>query len=510
MDVKDLMSGIAVVIDDALDGGPASAADADSEGDLIVQIVDWFEREWDLPFSKFKSLPKEALWPNLLQAASFVLLDWRLWGMGGEKLEESTIEAIVRFLKDARKNLVPVFILTNEDLDDVKVRLPADLNPGSESGKSFVFVERKERLWLGSSVDVERLENWVHENASIYALKTWDRVLDSARAELFQAMCTRSVNWPRVFWDAYRTDNADPSASLTNLISDSLRGRMRVDAFEEEYLGGELEDVPGDELRRLIAETSFREAEFLPPDEIRCGDLYARGGGKYWLNVRPDCDCIPRDGIELEEIEVYCVHGRKEGPKDLNRRFDARTGHFNERVSESVAFAVLNGATVVFNFKRLSVVKFSEVSERRVGRLLHPYLTRIQQRYALYAQRQALPRVPQAAVPKPRAFELGSVKKRKRAKRPNERVVREKGGTASKYDGVRAFFDGLGADTHEMSIDEFEGLVRGSLPGSARRYAIWWANRRSHPQAHFGWLAAGWENYYRNLDRGMVRFRRVL
>ena len=39
------------------------------------------------------------------------------------------------------------------------------------------------------------------------------------------------------------------------------------------------------------------------------------------------------------------------------------------------------------------------VRSKRVGRLLHPYLTRVQQRYALYTQRQALPRVPPSAVP---------------------------------------------------------------------------------------------------------------
>ena len=166
--------------------------------------------------------------------------------------------------------------------------------------------------------------NWEHGH----------RVMDGTKSELFQAMCRRSVNWPRVCWETYRTDRADPSVSLTNLINDSLRGRMRVDAFEEEHLGGQAGDVSGDELRRLIAETSFRVDDVLPSDEVRCGDLYEGDGTKYWLNLRPGCDCIPRDGGEVGDIEVYCVEG-KLTPSDLRRLF--KNGHFEERVSQSGA-----------------------------------------------------------------------------------------------------------------------------------------------------------------------------
>ena len=229
MDSKELMSGIAVVIDDALRVGSASAGDADA--DPIRRIVAWFETEWALPFVKAQALPDEAHWPNLLRSASFVLLDWKLWGSGGDTVREATIADIIRFLESARKNLVPVFIFTNENPDDVTAELPPELYGDSAVGTSFVFVEAKSRLWSGISVDVGRLEEWVYGNASVYALKTWDRVFGGARSELFQAMCARNVNWPRVFWTAYVSDGAVPSASLTNLISDSLRGpdaRRRV------------------------------------------------------------------------------------------------------------------------------------------------------------------------------------------------------------------------------------------------------------------------------------------
>ena len=397
MKTSELLSGIAVVIDDAIT--PHASDDIDSGDDLIWQIVHWFEAEWKMPFVKQDSLPHPDSWPTLLRSASFVLLDWRLWGMGGETLRLGVIQSIMDFLKCARENLVPVFILTNEDPEEVKeelVKLPKDVYDEQASETNFVFVVQKTKFWSGSEVDVAKLREWVYGNASVYALKTWHRVLDGAKSELFQVMCRRTVNWPRVFWQTYQIDGAEPSTSLTNLISDSMRGRMRADAFEDEHLGKSTDDVSADELRRLIAETSFRANSMLPDDEIRCGDLYARSRQKYWLNLRPDCDCIPRNGGDAGDIDVYCVQGKRLGPSQLQGKFS--NGQFFERVSEAVVLGVHDGNSILFRFDKLRVCKYSDIRTQRIGRLLHPYVTRVQQRYALYMQRQALPRIPVEAI----------------------------------------------------------------------------------------------------------------
>ena len=63
-------------------------------------------------------------------------------------------------------------------------------------------------------------------------------------------------------------------------------------------------------------------------------------------------------------------------------------------------FGVLKGKSVLFRFNKLHVCKYSEVSGRRVGRLLRPHVTRVQQRYAMYMQRQTLPCIPGAALPR--------------------------------------------------------------------------------------------------------------
>jgi len=399
MDTKELMAGIAVVIDDALWEEPSGEEDGNGSGDRIGKIVEWFEQEWELPFVKSNALPKRAAWPNLLRAASFVLLDWRLWGRGGDVLKQQMLEDIKQFLVAARESLVPVFILTNEDTNDVILelgKLPKGVYAEGSEETNFVFVERKSEMWSGTEVDIGKLTNWVFGNTSVYAMKAWERALQEAKDELFRAMCDRNMHWPRVFWQSYVTDGAQPSASLTSLINDSLCGRMRSDGFEEEHLQGDYSGVSGVQLRGLIAEASFRAANVLSAEEVRSGDLFEGETRKYWLNVRPDCDCIPRDGGSVEDVDLYCVEGKRLSRGELRKLF--KNGHFEERVSQSVVFAVDHGRSILFDFGKFRVWKYSKLREKRLGRLLHPYITRVQQRHALYMKRQALPRVPGAAV----------------------------------------------------------------------------------------------------------------
>ena len=396
MDLRKLLSGIAVVIDDKLGTVTTDEDDKDRNDDPIFQIVERLAQEWNLPFCTSNSMPREETWANLLQAASFILLDWKLWPSGASQLEQAGVAANIRFLEKAKEYFVPIFIFTNENPEDVATHLPEDIYREEAPEKSFVFIRRKVDLLSGDTLDFSAMENWFGSNASVYALKTWEQAFHAARRELFSSMYRRSPDWPRVFWKTYSDDGADPSSSLTHLINDNLAGRMRSSAFEAVVLDGPVADVPREDIQAVIGETSFRPQDILPKDEIRCGDLFTLPKRKFLLNIRPDCDCVPRDG-EVDEVELYCVEGEAMRDSELRRQY--QTGHFSEKVWESVAFSVYEGRSVRFNFGKFRVEKYSELRTRRIGRLLHPYLTRIQQRYALYLQRQGLPRIPAEAIP---------------------------------------------------------------------------------------------------------------
>ena len=395
MELKDLMSGIGVAIDDAF-----GKDDDEAKGDRIFEIVQQIEKGWDLRFCKLPGIPSRETWPSLLDAASFILLDWRLWSHGSTQLEEQGVRRNIEFLEEIKDYFLPVFIFTNDNAEDVTSKLPSTVYRHDAPEESFVFVRHKADLFSEDALTFEDIENWIRANTSVYALKTWNRVLYAAKRELFSSMYARNSGWPRVFWKAYREDGVDPSSSLTHLINDNLRGRMRTDAFEPEVFEGRPVDVGSNDLRALIGESCFRPESALPNDEIRCGDMFRLSGKKCLLNIRPDCDCVPRNG---GDVELYCIEGRRMRDADLRKQY--REGHFAEKVWESVAFSVQEGCSVRFDFRKFRLEKFSALREQRVGRLLHPHLTRLQQRFGLYLQRQGLPRVPQEAIPLGRSGE---------------------------------------------------------------------------------------------------------
>ena len=389
MDLKSLMSGIAVVIDDAF------GESIEGNNDKIFQIVKKIEKEWEIPCYKTDRIPTDNNCKNLLQSASFILLDWKLWPDNPRELERSGIEANKKFLEQARKYFVPVFIFTNEYPDDVVNELPDSLYNQDKAEKNFIFIKKKEKLVDGNTFD--SIKCWMQKNASVYTLKTWEQAFYKAKRGLFSDMYTRSPDWPKVFWKSYKDDGVDPSSSITRLINDSLLGRIRTNIFEKSILGFDIPNISGKDIRSLIAEASFIQKENLPEDEIRSGDLFKLPKGKYSINIRPDCDCIPRNDTQgTVDVELYCIEGRKMTEGEVAKSY--KNGHFNERIWESIAFAIHEGKTVQFDFKKFDKKNFSEIKEQRVGRLMHPYITRIQQRFALYLQRQGLPRIPEEVI----------------------------------------------------------------------------------------------------------------
>lgn len=101
----------------------------------------------------------------------------------------------------------------------------------------------------------------------------------------------------------------------------------------------------------------------------------------------------------MDRVELYCIEGEAMSDEELKDSHQVRLGQFEEKIGESIAFSIHERKSVRFRFRKLRIKRFAELKSQRIGRLLHPYLTRIQQRYALYLQRQGLPRIPEAAVP---------------------------------------------------------------------------------------------------------------
>jgi hypothetical protein len=137
----------------------------------------------------------------------------------------------------------------------------------------------------------------------------------------------------------------------------------------------------------------------LNDDDVSTGDLFRRKRGKFYLNIRAACDLISgRSGQECDDsIILYLIKGKSINHAEAKRMFSKKYGTFSEIESHSIIFP-FNNKAIKFDFKDLEIMNWSKIKDNRVGRILPPYINKIQQKYAAYFQRQGLPRLPQKAI----------------------------------------------------------------------------------------------------------------
>jgi hypothetical protein len=73
-------------------------------------------------------------------------------------------------------------------------------------------------------------------------------------------------------------------------------------------------------------------------------------------------------------------------------------GVFEEKVNHAFVAFIDNGKIIEFLFRDIKTKNWNDVKDTRIGRLLPPYITRLQQKYAFYLQRQGLPAIPEKAI----------------------------------------------------------------------------------------------------------------
>lgn len=388
MDIKKLLSGIAVVIDDKLDN--------EENDDLIVEIVDKIKKQ-DIPLYTDTKIPFDTTCDSLLQSATFVLLDWNLEGsedtkLLGDTLQTANIEKNIKFLNKAKSHFTPVFILTNEGTDDIKHELyDYKLYDIENPRKNFIFIKEKHRIDIDNIFNP--IEEWMRTNASVYTLKAWEQVFYKAKEDFFCSMYEKSPSWPGVFWSCYEKDGVEPSSLIANLINNNVLAHMNTDIFEESVLNEEQDEKDNKDIKSVLEGSIFIPKEKLSKDEIRAGDIFIEDD-KYLINIRADCDCIPRKKQKIDEVYLLCIYGKCVNPKEC---YSDQYGNFEELDSNSIVFGI-DEKTIKFRFKELIKKEFKELKDKRIGRLTHPYITRIQQRFASYLQRQGLPRIPKEAI----------------------------------------------------------------------------------------------------------------
>jgi len=406
MNIEELFSGVAVVIDDEVNDSRANI------NKIIAQI-----EAAKIPVLKYTSLPEGDVVGHF-QNLSFLLLDWRLIkdNMSNEEFEEGTTipdglqeyEATenLAFIENLNQNcFCPVFIFTNEDTSSIETKLK-EKGLVADDRPSNLFVQSKSGL-QGEGTLFNKVSEWLKETPSIYVLKEWEKEYQSCKTKLFSELHSINPSWPTIMWKNFEADGANKSLEMGELISRNLHSRMTPFEFKDDILDKE-SYVPRDELRKVLEGERFLKSTSLHDTDIGTGDLFKeeyQDNGKttvrYYLNIRAQCDLVRDPDPNLFLLSGYILVQNEKG-KIPNISFNR--GEYLEKSIHAVVAFIDDGKIIEFKFSDFAIKTWIEIKTTRIGRLLPPYINKIQQRYALYMQRQGLPRIPDAAI-----FEAASV-----------------------------------------------------------------------------------------------------
>ena len=396
MDTSDLFKGIAVVIDDEINDATAN----------ISNILSQITKE-GIPFLAYTGIPSDQIISNF-QNLSFLLLDWRLIEgeiisgdlQGGVKapptLRAFEADRNIEFIKKLKDIcFCPVFIFTNEDQNEIIEKLKRG-GVYSTDKPNHIFVKSKSDI-TGRTKLVKEIDKWIKSSPSIYVLKEWENRYQQSKNKLFADFQELSPIWPKILWKNFADDDANQSLELANLISRNLHTRMIPFEFSDEILRRRGRKIEKSELKSVLEGERYLCNENLHENDIAPGDVF-KISRRYYINIRAGCDLLPRGETDLDDVQLYLLKGCKLSPGKTNKIFKKEYGHFDEMESQAIFFPLDDGQAIDFRFKELEIKKWSDVKIFRIGRILPPYINRIQQKYGLYIQRQGLPRLPKNAI----------------------------------------------------------------------------------------------------------------
>ena len=435
MDVAELFKGIAVIIDDEID----------DETSTIYNIKEMIQRR-NIPVLAFDDIPSVDLIPSLEQSP-FIVLDWEFSNDIEKEIQESVNERIsipttlqsedtekkFNFIKEILKFFIPVFIFTSHSPETIKEELLAKNLPISDKNNR-IFIKSKSELY-SDNILFRTIEDWLKQVPPVYVLKSWERAIVNAKNKLFIEMNNYSPNWTKIIWDCLKNDSIEAKNEFGEFITRNLVNRISTYEFDEAILDSG-ETASQKELAAVIEGERYISYE-IQPDQAYTGDLF-KANGKYFLNISAQCDLSRRESDGNYNPDLYLIEGSKLRSQDiltddihfttekelvfnsnkhfsldrikdmceedqidgLNKNFRQsrnnlffNKGEILEKKPEVVITCIAGETAIKFNL-RIKVKKFEEFKDKRIGKLLPPYITRIQQKCSQYIVREGVMPVP--------------------------------------------------------------------------------------------------------------------
>lgn len=434
MNIEKLFSGIAVIVDNEID-------DASSSIYSIKKLIE----EKNIPVLTFSEIPSLDVIPAL-SGAAFVILDWdytdgKIAIEEGERIHipgtliEAEESRLISFITKLLKELfVPVFIFTAKSKEMVTDRLK-DADLWQDNRPNRIFVKQKDEVDTDDEL-FSAIADWTKEMPSVYVLKEWALTIQKAQNKMFNELYSYSPDWANIIWDMLKDDSIDNQHEFGSFVTRSLLNRIEGYSFEEAAIQSEM---PGnkDELRKVVESERFLQYH-AQPEQAYTGDLF-KDGSDYYLNIRAQCSIARMDQQGNYNPTLYCIKGKKLRNQDIiaedihlttdkelvfsaskrfsldhvceicgdiskleefNRNFSKhrnsiffRKGTILERDDKVIIGCVAGEQAIVFSME-IEIRSFSEMKDKRIGRVLPPYITKIQQKTAANMVREGVPPLP--------------------------------------------------------------------------------------------------------------------
>ncbi len=429
MDVKKLFSGIAVIVDNEI-----------KKEDSIIYKIKTNLIKSNIPVACFEEIPNKSIIESFGNA-SFIILDWNYFDedvsgeslLGLSELQKESQREVIEFIKGIMEKLfVPIFIFSGVDIDEAK-------DPLIDEG--LYDDEEPSRIFIKSKTDIEsedelfkNIEDWVKRMPSVYALKELENNLRTTKNKMFVEWYKYSPQWITVIWKMLKEDSSEAQEEFGEFIIRNLANRTKQFEFDEELFEVDGQ-VNNDELAKIMEYERYIEYSDVQPEQAYTGDLFKKNS-KYYLNVRAQCDLARRS----ENVELYLIEGKVLESSDIitedirvtsegelkfpdkaykleeldaiskrakqeegdavsqlltiNDKFTKYknqvffgNGEIRERKPEVIIACVDGGKIIKFRLD-IKIKKFKDVKSNRIGRILPPYITRIQQKCSQYIIRE--------------------------------------------------------------------------------------------------------------------------
>ena len=383
-DIVQLFSGIGVVIDEAINT-------KDDRPNGIQKIVQSIESK-HIPLLQFEDLPDDEV-ISKLHSISFLILDWNLSGV--QPIPKATIDDNIVFLKKLKEIcFIPLFIFSDEDPHTIEVALSEN---GITAENSPIFIKKKDELDTVEKLFGE-IESWLKTTPSIYVLKEWEKATVEAKTKMLWALSATHPAWPKILMTSIKKDGGNQEMELIDMLQSNLKYRLSYPSLDINLIKQQKTDgITRKELRQILECERFIPSSSLPNHPF-AGDVFIIGD-VYYVNIRPDCDII-RDA-EKDNKNMYLLSCKIVDETKINADVEDRivfdSGEFIEK-NNCCFIAFVKGNILQLSLKELTTLPWNDIKDKRIGRILPPYITKIQQKYSAYLQRQGLPRIPKEAI----------------------------------------------------------------------------------------------------------------